>query len=113
MRKEYKRSVRGALCIAWTATTLAGSTSAGPIDRTSLRVIEASSLTEHIYYRRYNGGHYRYYYIYPRYTYPDAGYASPRYIEPSYAYPNYAEPSYGYQRYDPTYWHRYPWRYGP
>jgi len=118
MCNQFKSRVWGILCVAWSAMALASNATAGPIKTVTLRGIEAPSLTEQVYYRRP-----RYYYVYPRYTYPNYGYAYPSYAYPSYAYPSYAypdyaypsyaDPSYGRQNYDPTYWQRYPWRYGP
>ena len=63
MGKVVKSSLLGALCAAIAATALTASASAGPINMVSPRGIEAPSLTDHVYYRRYYrrgyGGYYR------------------------------------------------------
>ncbi len=56
MRNTFKSIVRGALCAGLAATALAGNAWAGPINMASPRGIETPSLTDQIYYRRYNRG---------------------------------------------------------
>jgi hypothetical protein len=70
MRNPFKPRITGALCIALAATAFAGNVSAGPVNILSSHVIEAPSLTEHVYYRRYYHRHYyRHYRHYRRYGY--------------------------------------------
>jgi subtilase family serine protease len=70
MRNPFSLRITGALCIALAATAFAGPVTAGPVTILSSRVIEAPSLTEHVYYRRYYHRHYyRHYRHYRRYGY--------------------------------------------
>ncbi|MBM3578381.1 MAG: hypothetical protein FJX40_12140 [Alphaproteobacteria bacterium] len=105
MRSTLKATVTGALCAALAATALAGNAWAGPVSMVNPRGVEAPSLTDQIYYRRYyRGGYYR-----PGYNpgaaaaaaaavgvlgaaAAGAAYAQPYY----YGYPAYGYPAYGY-----------------
>ncbi len=103
MRNTFKSIVTSALCVGLAATALAGSAWAGPINMVSSRGVEAPSLTDQIYYRRYyRGGYYR------RGYNPGAAAAAAAvgvlgaaaaagaYAQPYYGYPAYGYPAYGY-----------------
>ena len=116
MRNTFKSSVTGLLCVAVTATALAGNAWAWPVNVASTEVVKAPSLTEQIHYRRY----YRHYGHYYRRGYYDpsgaaiagaaAGLlgaaAAGAYAQPYY----YGYPAYGYGY--PAYGYGYPYGYG-
>jgi hypothetical protein len=104
MRITLKSIVTGALCSGLVATTLAANAWAGPINVMRSEGVEAPSLTDQVYYRRYRGGYYR------RGYNPGAAaaaaavgvlgaaaaagaYAQQPYY---YGYPAYGDPAYGY-----------------
>jgi hypothetical protein len=122
MRDALRSSVWSALSVTWAAIALPNSAIAGPLNSADSAIVKALTLTKLAHYHRP-----RYFYVYPRATYPnypyanpsranpsytDSTYANPSYPYPTYGHPAYASPSPSYQNYDPTYWHRYPWRYG-
>jgi hypothetical protein len=95
MHKPIRSTIMAAMCIAVAVAAFADSASAGPISVASSSVIQAPSVTDQVYYRRYHGGYYRRgyaygprrFYGYPAYGYPAYGYGYP----PPYPYP------YGYR----------------
>jgi hypothetical protein len=107
MRNTLKSMLTGALCSGLAVTALAGSAWAGPMNATHSRGIEAPSLADQVYYRRYyRGGYYRRGYD------PGAAAAAAAAVgvlgaaaaAGAYAQPYYGYPAYGY--------YGYPYGYG-
>jgi hypothetical protein len=119
MQNKFKAGVAGALFGAMAATSFAGAAWAGPVGMASPRGVEAPSLTDNVYYRRYYrryGGYYRRGYdpgaalaVGAAAGLLGAAAAGAYYSQPyyyGYGYPVYGYPAYGYPAYG------YPYGYG-